>query len=176
MKVVVASTNPVKVRAVLKAFKQVFGHSSIKVEMVSVNSGVSNQPMSDKETLKGATKRATKAMERIPNADYWVGIEGGLEFVNNQLSSFTWVVVKSSNQTGKAKSDTYFLPPKIATLIKKGKELGEANDIVFKKKNSKQANGAVGLFTKDLITRDKLYMDIIILALIPFMNRNLYNK
>jgi len=70
--------------------------------------------------------------------------------------------------------DTFFLPEKVAELVKKGKELGEANDIVFKKHNSKQNNGAVGLLTKDSITRDKLYEDVVVLALIPFIHKGLY--
>lgn len=174
MKIVVTSTNPVKIRAAEQAFKKVFRKSGFEIVSISVESQVSAQPMSDNETLKGAMNRVKNAVKEIPKADYWIGIEGGLELIDKQLSSFTWVVVRSKDFVGKAKSDTFFLPQKIADLIKNGKELGEANDIVFKKRNSKQDNGAVGLLTKDIITRDKLYEDVVVLALIPFVHNRLY--
>lgn len=76
----------------------------------------------------------------------------------------------------KAKTATFFLPPAIASLIHAGKELGEADDIVFGQTNSKQKNGAVGILTGDLITRTSYYVDAIILACIPFKNIELYEK
>ncbi len=47
---------------------------------------------------------------------------------------------------------------------------------LFKKQNSKQQNGAVGLLTNDLITRETLYHQAVILALIPFLNQALYSQ
>jgi non-canonical (house-cleaning) NTP pyrophosphatase len=41
-------------------------------------------------------------------------------------------------------------------LVESGKELGDADDIVFGKSNSKQQNGAVGILTHDIITRTAL--------------------
>ncbi|MEA2092741.1 MAG: DUF84 family protein, partial [Patescibacteria group bacterium] len=55
-----------------------------------------------------------------------------------------------------------------------GKELGEADDIVFQRNNSKQENGAVGILTGDVVDRTKCYTEAVILALIPFKNVNLY--
>ena len=59
-------------------------------------------------------------------------------------------------------------------MVQKGYELGEADDIVFKKDNSKQQNGAVGLLTQNIITRKSLYKPAVIMALIPFLNTELY--
>jgi non-canonical (house-cleaning) NTP pyrophosphatase len=62
----------------------------------------------------------------------------------------------------------------VADLIRQGKELGEADDIVFGRNNSKQENGAVGLLTGDVINRAQLYEMAVILAFIPFKNLDLY--
>ena len=51
---------------------------------------------------------------------------------------------------------------------------GDADDVVFERSNSKQANGAVGLLTGDVITRASLYAHAVVLALIPFRNMELY--
>ena len=69
---------------------------------------------------------------------------------------------------------SFYLPPQVAELVRQGVELGEADDIVFGQSNSKQASGAVGLLTGDVIDRAGLYEGAVILALIPFKNRQLY--
>ena len=62
----------------------------------------------------------------------------------------------------------------LSALFAEGLELGEADDRVFGRTNSKQATGAVGLLSKNLITRQSYYEHAITLALIPFLNEELY--
>jgi non-canonical (house-cleaning) NTP pyrophosphatase len=103
-----------------------------------------------------------------------VGIEGGVEEQNGDLAAFAWIVILSQDQIGKSRTGTFFLPPPVADLVRAGVELGEANDIVFHQANSKQANGAVGLLTGDVIDRQQLYEHAIVLALVTFKNPDLY--
>jgi inosine/xanthosine triphosphatase len=171
---VVASTNPIKVQAAINGFRRLFPDVELDVSAVSVASNVSPQPMSDEETLRGALNRATNAMRAQPQADYWIGIEGGIQMLNDELASFSWIVIRSPGRIGKGRTATYFLPPAIAELVRQGKELGEADDIVFNRSNSRQDNGAVGLLTDNVIDRVQLYEHALILALIPFKNETLY--
>jgi non-canonical (house-cleaning) NTP pyrophosphatase len=53
-------------------------------------------------------------------------------------------------------------------------ELGDADDLVFGRQNSKQKSGAVGLLTHNRVTRRTLYEQAVVLALIPFINPDLY--
>lgn len=174
-KIIVASKNPVKISATLQGFQTMFPGEEFSVEGVPVPSGVSDQPMTDAETLTGAQNRAINAQEAVTDADFYVGLEGGIAEQDGEMTSFAWIVVTSNGLTGKGKTATLFLPPKIAELIKQGEELGEADDIVFGLQNSKQQSGAVGILTGDVITRTTYYVDAVILALIPFKNDNLYN-
>ena len=174
-KIIVASKNPVKMRAALAGFQKMFPREQFEVEGVSVPSGVKDQPTRDGETLQGAVARAEGASRTLPAADFWVGIEGGIEESNGEMEAFAWVVIKSAGGIlGKGKTGTLFLPQKVAELIRQGKELGEADDIVFGRTNSKQENGAVGILTGNAIDRTKLYADAMTLALIPFKNPELY--
>jgi inosine/xanthosine triphosphatase len=173
-KIIVASTNPVKLKAAEIGYKRMFAEDS-EISGLSVPSGVSNQPMSEDETLKGAMNRAKNAKENNPDADFWVGIEGGIEDKNSDMHAFAWIaVINSDGKTGKGKTGTFILPEKIAELIRQGKELGEADDIVFGYTNSKQKNGSIGILTGDVLTRAGFYSDAVIMALIPFKNPNLY--
>lgn len=173
-KIIVASKNPIKINATKLGFQKVFANLDIEFEGVSVPSDVSDQPMSNQETLQGATNRATYAKNDFPNAAYWVGIEGGIEKVGEEMMAFAWIVILSNDAIGKARTGTFFLPQKVVELINQGKELGEADDIVFGHSNSKQKNGAVGILTNNLIDRTQFYVEAMVLALIPFLNKEIY--
>lgn len=178
--VIVASTNPVKIQAARAGFTRLFPAETFAFETCTVPSGVSDQPLSSRETLQGALNRARAARDRFPHAAYWVGIEGGVEdapegsLTGGEMCAFAWVAVLSAAQVGKGRTGLFFLPPRVAELVRAGKELGEADDIVFGQINSKQSNGAVGLLTGDVIDRARFYVPAVILALIPFKNPDLY--
>ncbi|MEO1051588.1 MAG: inosine/xanthosine triphosphatase [Bacteroidota bacterium] len=173
-KVIVASKNPVKITCTKTGFSKALENQAFEFEGVSVPSDVSDQPMSDEETLQGAINRAKNARTAMSEAHFWVGIEGGVDFLNDELQAFAWVVIISEDRMGKSRTSTFFLPEEISHLVKDGIELGVADDMVFKRENSKQKNGAVGILTKDLIDRATYYEQAVILALVPFMNEDLY--
>mmetsp|Transcript_46258 Transcript_46258/g.112631 ORF Transcript_46258/g.112631 Transcript_46258/m.112631 type:complete len:189 (-) Transcript_46258:283-849(-) len=177
IKACVASTNPVKVGAARLALEQCFPQSKIEVIEKSVPSGVSDQPMTDEETKKGAVNRAKGAREAEPDCDLYFGIEGGLyEDADKVMICFAWVVVEEGKGTkeGSAKTSTFALPQKLAELIRQGVELGEADDRVFGRSNSKQGTGTVGKLTNGLVDRTQYYVQAAIMALIPFIHPDLY--
>ncbi|HVO41932.1 MAG TPA: inosine/xanthosine triphosphatase [Aggregatilineales bacterium] len=170
-RIVVASTNRVKVDAALNGFRAMFPGQTFDAEGINVESGVSAQPVTDLETLQGATNRARAIQQRRPDADYWVGIEGGVEEIAGEMEVFAWVVViGTDNRRTRSRTATFYLPHEVVTLIRQGVELGDADDRVFGRSNSKQQNGSVGILTQDVITRLSYYEHAVILALIPFKN------
>ena len=76
---------------------------------------------------------------------------------------------------GKGKTSIFQLPKKIQLLIEKGVELGKADDFVFKRKNSKKKDGAIGILTNGLIDRTKYYEEAVVMSLIPFLNKDLFS-
>ncbi len=171
MQIVVASHNPVKINATRQAFAALFPDSLLEMVPVSVDSGAGDQPNCDRTTREGARNRAIHARAEIPHADYWVGLEGGTEVLGDQLMAFAWMAVQSpSGDISEARSTTLPLPPAVKELVDSGLELGEANDRVFSTLNSKQGGGAFGLLTDGLLTRESVYAQTMIVALIPFVN------
>ena len=174
-KIVVASNNPVKIRAAENGFARMFPEGEFQVVSQKVDSTVAVQPMGDQETLLGARQRAEHARQALPDADYWVGIEGGTQEMDSDLATFAWVVVLSRELSGRGRSAAFFLPPNVAALVRQGMELGPADDVVFGRTNSKQANGAIGILTGDVVDRAALYEQAVIMALVPFKNEALYS-
>ena len=172
--VVIASLNPVKLQAVDSGFQKMFAEEHFNIEALRVDSGVSDQPRTDEETFQGALARASAAGEQVTKADFWVGIEGGIEDTRQGMRAFAWVVVISGDMIGKARTGSFYLPQKVSDLIRGGMELGEADDIVFERNNSKKEEGAIGILSGNVIDRARLYEHAVVLALVPFINKELY--
>jgi len=171
--VVVASKNPVKIRAVEAAIREQFPGDDSTVTGIDVESGVSVQPLGDDETLTGARNRVNDARQQVPDADAWVGLEGGISKVGDTLVAFAWIVVSDRHgRTGEARSATLPLPPAVRKLLDDGVELGEANDRVFGTTDSKQAGGAFGLLTDGRLTRESVYHQTLLLALVPLVHES----
>lgn len=173
-KVIVASKNPVKINATKEGFMKMYPQGDFDFVGIDVPSGVSDQPMTDEETLQGAINRARNAQVQMPDADFWVGLEGGIHDTANGLIAFAWIVVKTNEKEGKSRTSTFLLPPRVTELIHQGVELGLANDQVFGEKNSKHKGGAVGSLTGGVLDRTEYYVQPVVLALVPFFNPELY--
>jgi len=138
-----------------------------------VQSDVSDQPLSRLETQQGARNRVQNAINII-QGDFYVGLEGGVEFENADLFCFGFAMVSNGEKTGVSQTATFMLPPKIGELIKQGFELGTADDMFFGRVDSKKTNGSVGLLTNDLVTRTQMFEYALVMALIPFVKPELY--
>ena len=174
LRVLVASANPVKLRATREGFRTLVGAREVNLEGIAVPSGVAHQPLSDEETLRGALQRVEALRALAPEADFWVGLEGGVQPEGDELLAFAWVVAASRTRIGRARTAAFVLPHEIARLVRTGIELGEADDRIFGRVGSKQEDGAVGLLTGGAIDRARLYAPAVTLALLPFHNPVLY--
>ncbi|PJA02434.1 inosine/xanthosine triphosphatase [bacterium (Candidatus Gribaldobacteria) CG_4_9_14_3_um_filter_36_15] len=174
VKIIVGSKNPVKINSVKRVFSKYFDNLEVRGE--KVDSKVSYQPKSEKETIQGAKNRAEYIFKKY-KPDFALGIEGGLGYLNSKLYTFAWVCIESKEgKIGLGRTASFPLPQKMEKLINDGKELGEADDIIFRMKNTKQKMGAIGLLSKEVLDRTKLYEQGVICALLPFINKELYNK
>ncbi|EKO3606663.1 inosine/xanthosine triphosphatase [Vibrio metschnikovii] len=168
--IIVASLNPAKINAVKSAFEQLFPNHTLQLQGVTVDSGVAAQPMSDEETKQGALNRVHHAEQAYPGADFYVGLEAGIE----QGMTFAWMIVKSAEQYGESRSASLMLPPAINQRLHANNELGEIMDDVFGTDNIKQKGGAISLLTQHHLTRSSVYHQALILALVPFLHPELF--
>lgn len=173
--IIVASLNPVKIEAARLSFAQAFSGEQFDVKGVAAVSGVSSQPLSDKETLDGALNRLRSAQALNPGADFYIAFEGGVAEKEGKLEEFAWVAVTDGKKIGQSRSASFVGPACLYDLvIKQGLEVGDATDIIFKDKNSKQKIGSVGNFSNVAVTRTDFYVQPGILSLLPFIHPELY--
>lgn len=156
MRVAVGSKNPAKISAVKEAFKE------YKYEIISVDaeSGVSEQPMSDEETIKGAVNRAIQAADR-GEAEIGIGLEGGVQQTPFGLMLCNWGALTAKGMepiiAGGARIP---LPDEIAEKLLMGAELGPVMDEYAKKQNVRKNEGAVGIFTNGQINRSEMFTHV----------------
>ena len=194
IKVVVGSSNPCKIDAVKCSFQRAFAGSEIVISSCNANSGVCDQPMGDDETKLGALNRAKDAKRKNCDCDFAVGLEGGCyrECRNKELWVMAWMAIigpasidmssddviekekETNDKIGYGKTAMFMLPKEISELVELGMELGDADDKVFRRFNSKHGGGTVGILTDGLIDRSLYYQHALLLALIPWMHPSLY--
>jgi len=176
MKILVGSQNPVKIEATEEAFSTYFGR--VGVVGVKVDSGVPKQPIDD-ETFQGARNRAF-GLKRINdekelNAKFFVGIEGGVTKLFSRWFAFGEMCIVDDRERVSYGTTPFFeLPEKIVEKLLSGAELGEVMDRLTGMQNTKRKQGAVGHFTKGVMNRKQFYVNGLLMALIPFINKDVY--
>lgn len=173
MIIAVGSTNPTKITPV----KKIFSHHFKKVKVIGINapSGIKDQPLNIDEIYTGALNRAKTALKKVKGASFGVGIEGGLHKHN-----FGWfehsivVIVDKKNNIGIGASGGIVLPEKIIKQIKKGKNLEQVIDRIFKTKKVGEGIGMFGVLTKGVVTRTDGVTHGVAFALARFLHKNLY--
>ncbi len=176
MRILVGSKNPVKINASKEAFEKYF--NNVEVIGINVESGVPAQPVED-QVLQGAKIRAGNLfglnMKRNLNAEYFVGIEGGIAKLSNRWFSFGGIcILNAQKQAGYGTSPLFELPAPIIKQLLEGKELGDVMDELQNKENTKQKHGAIGFLTGGVMNRKELYVSGIITAMVPLIKPDLF--
>lgn len=171
MIIAVGSPNPVKVRAVERAFDYFF--DEVKVESMIVDSGVKAFPDTEEMIFKGASNRAMTAYsERF---DYSVGIEGGVVLLDGVWYDRNYVIVYDGEETGIGTSASYVVPTHLVEGVdSESDESKKIIDEAFGVKDVFTNQGVIGVLTCGVIDREKLLMDAVVCALTRFINKEYY--
>lgn len=171
--IAVGTTNPVKVGATRDAFVRHWRGAT--VIPVDVPTGVSEMPMSDQECLDGARNRAVAAREKT-DADFGVGLEGGVNQEASGLMLLGWVVIVSRDGTQSVACTAKIpLPESLAARIVAGEELGPVMDDVLKTTGTAKKGGASGALTAGLVPRKDKFEMAVAYALAPFVAPQFYS-
>lgn len=153
MNIVIGSKNPTKIKAVEEVFPEAYIYSK------DVSSKVSAQPFSDEETKEGAINRAKQCATKDTIG---IGLEGGVMYVRDELYLCNWgALVSEDNQVYTASGARILLPREINESLKSGKELGDIMDVYAKREGVRNKEGAIGIFTNDLISRSEMFTHVV---------------
>jgi inosine/xanthosine triphosphatase len=186
--IAVGSTRRPKLNAVREALtvlgSRLNDNAQFDIASVDVASGVRHTPLSREDMMTGARHRAEELV-RIAHAkdepwNYFVGLEGGLDVVRDGLNRRVFLqnwayVTDGSNHGAFGQSGAVLLPePLVRRVVDEGVELSEAIDAFAGGHGIRDAQGAWGFLTNDIITRQDAFRLAVISAFTPFFNPSVY--
>lgn len=125
LKIALGTTYPQKIEYLKEALAEI----GIKADILptKVESGVSDQPLTEGETSRGSINRASEALRNNPNADFGIGIEVG--YHPNKEGNFEMFcctsILDKNNFIQTCFSSRFLLPDFHQKILKSGKYLGE---------------------------------------------------
>lgn len=150
---------------------------------MEVESGVSHTPTSREELMQGARQRA-EAVARIAvqngqPGDFFVGVEGGLDVIreNGQRRVFleSWAYVSDGVSGFFGRSGSIEVAEAVAEeVVDRGVELSVAIDRFAGEVGIRDAQGAWGVLSGNLVTRQDSFRIAVIAAFAPFYNAKMY--
>ncbi|MCD6092565.1 MAG: inosine/xanthosine triphosphatase [Candidatus Aenigmarchaeota archaeon] len=163
MKIAVGSKNPVKLNAAENVMKKIFGN--FELMPVDVDSGVGDMPMSEEETIRGATNRAVESVKKT-GSDLGIGMEGGIAEKLGKYFLINWCAVADKNEDVAIGCGTQLeLPDNIVNKVREGKELGIVMDEITGINDTKQKMGCIGILTGGLTDRQTAWEIALIYAM-----------
>ena len=155
MNIAVGSKNRAKIKAVENTFRHI--GKVVSILPIDAPSKVSSMPFSDEETMKGAINRAEFCMHNH-EVDIAIGLEGGVMETPSGLFLCNWGALSEKDGTTLLAGGARIrLPDLIAIRLRDGEELGPLMDEYSGQINVSSNEGAVGIFTNGLVTRDEIF-------------------
>ena len=186
-RIAAGSTRRPKLNAVQEAadlFRSYFSaDTTIEVRGYEVESGVSHTPLSRQELMQGARQRAEALASRLAAsaepANFYVGLEGGLDVVEEpgQRRVFlqSWAYVTDGHRGHFGCSGSIEIPEALAEeVVARGTELSVAIDNFAGQAGIRDAQGAWGVLSGNLISRQESFRVAVVAAFAPFYNGKLY--
>ncbi|HKN73628.1 MAG TPA: inosine/xanthosine triphosphatase [Candidatus Acidoferrum sp.] len=187
--VAVGSTRKPKLRAVMKALDafaaKLVPDGDFEVVGAEVESGVSPTPSSSEELMRGARQRVEAlvqlARENRKPWRFFVGLEGGLEVLQDDRSRRvfleSWAYVSDGARGFYGRSGGIELPEELAhEVLERGFDLSDAVDRFAGAVGIRDGQGAWGVLSYDLITREDASRLAVVAAFAPFFNRTAYSN
>jgi inosine/xanthosine triphosphatase len=174
MKIIIGTKNKAKIEAVEELIQDYDFLVGSKVEGISVESGISEQPLSLEETITGAMNRARASFS---NCNYSVGLESGLMQVPGTKSGymdFCACAIYDGEEFHLGLSSAWEFPnPEVMKLIlDDGLDMSQAINKVGLTNNPQigSEEGAIGILTKGRLVRKEYTKQAILTALIHLEN------
>jgi inosine/xanthosine triphosphatase len=185
--IAVGSTRKPKLNAVSEALKTFASAldpgAQFEVVGLEVESGVGHTPANSGELMRGARQRAEALIEhaREKGAEwkYFVGLEGGLDVLeedgNRRVFLESWAYVSDGRRGHFGRSGGVEVPEALAhDVLERGVELSVAIDQFAGEVGIRDAQGAWGVLSSNLITRQEAFRLAVIAAFAPFYNEKMY--
>ena len=174
------------VREAVNAFAPAWSPAAtFEVFGTEVDSGVSHTPSTCSELMRGARQRAEGLMhiaaEKQEGWRYFVGLEGGLDILREdgarRVFLESWAYVTNGTVGYYGRSGGVEIPAALAQEVLENRvELSVAIDRFAGAVGIRDAQGAWGVLSNNLITRQEAFRVAVLAAFAPFYNGKMYRS
>jgi inosine/xanthosine triphosphatase len=157
--------------------------TTLEITGYEVESGVSHTPSSREELMRGARQRVEALHENLREkkvpADFFIGLEGGLDVAieNGVRRVFleSWAYVSNGRVGHFGCCGSIEVPEPLAEqVLLRGTELSVAIDQFAGAAGIRDGQGAWGVLSGDLISRQDSFRLAVIAAFAPYYNAKMY--
>lgn len=168
-KIIIASTNKVKVEVVQTAVNSLFPNNDF--EIVSMDAEVDGvEPFGEKALIEQIGEAINKSRKFDSTAYFYVAMEGGVIETVLGMEELACVVIEdNSARRSVSKSVSFPIPPKVAEQVRLGVPFAEAVDAIYGTKDIKTNGGFIGLLTDKVVDKKSLYLQPTVVALSKFL-------
>jgi inosine/xanthosine triphosphatase len=172
--VAIGSKNPAKTLGTKKAFSRFF--PDVEFKEVDTTSSVQAQPLTLDETIQGALERAKLALRHSDRVDFGVGIEAGLvAFENEHLNMQVAAIMDRRGRFTLGSSSGFMVPGLVVRQMQVGGvELDRFAKGLTDTEKVREEDGVVYHLTKGTISRLDMTEQCVEMALVPWLNRDIY--
>ncbi|MDD2891585.1 MAG: inosine/xanthosine triphosphatase [Candidatus Gracilibacteria bacterium] len=176
MKIAIGTTSSPKVAGVQEAvavcpyFKDI--RDTIEYVLEKVPSDVSDMPLSLEVTLEGARNRAMNLRKKGIEADFYVGIEGGVwSVLDKKVLGGTIYIMNKAGEGHFGISQVMEVPSLIEKMLyEEGKELGPVMEALKGSVHSRSEEGSMGAWSDNMLVRKDEFSLAFKAAIAPFYN------
>lgn len=171
----VGTQNPVKVDAAKNAIGRIV--PTVTTQKVTVDSGVPEQPY-DEEGPQGAANRARAALEEADEPGLGIGIEAAI--ITNDPSGQRHdvqycAIADAQDRITIGAGPGFPYPPRVLEALDDGQTVGDAFHRITDRDDVGQKEGAIGVLTRNAVTRRELTEWAVLAALVPRLRPDWYD-
>jgi len=172
--VAIGSKNPAKTLGTKKAFSRFF--PDVEFREVDTTSSVQAQPLTLDETIQGALARAKLSLRLPEKVDFGVGVEAGLvAFENEHLNLQVAAIMDKRGRFTLGSSSGFMVPGLVVRQMQTGGvELDRFAKGLTDSEKVREEDGVVYHLTKGTISRLDMTEQCVDMALVPWLNRDIY--
>ncbi len=176
MKILLASKSKIKAETVRDAVALLFPNSILELVQHDVEDP-GPEPFGNDAVINQIRKSIEKIQENDSDADFYIGMEGGVREYNGEMEEIAYVMVSDkTNRISLSQAVSFPIPPNVAQKVREGIPFATAVDELYSTKDIKNNQGFVGLLTNGVVDKKALYFQPTVVALSKFVKNEWFWK
>ncbi len=175
MKIVLTTQNPAKIDSTRNVLDCLLKATPYTLETVELEIE-GPEPHGELKIVEAIKSGIAKARRLIPEAAYYVGMEGGIIEKGQEAEEAAYVLIygEQEGRFSMSKAASFQIPSKVLVDVKNGIPFATSVEKNFKAQDVKRGGGFINILTQGIITKRDLYFQPLVIAFSQILNPEWY--